>query len=63
MPIEDGIRKFSLCIDSMPPLDFTRGLASSILKRRRGLGSVDDGRERHGDPAHPMPAHDAHFAF
>jgi hypothetical protein len=38
-------RKFSLCIDSMPPLNFTRGAACSIFEGRRGLGSADDGRE------------------
>jgi hypothetical protein len=45
MPLQALGRKFSLCIDSMPPLNFTRGGSSCIFKGRRGLGSGDGGRE------------------
>jgi len=38
MTLHHARRKFSLCIEFMPPVDFTRRNISFILKGRRGSG-------------------------
>jgi len=42
-------------MDSMPPLNFTRGTGSFIFSERRGLGSADAGRERDEIPPIQRP--------